>query len=95
MASVKNLKKDVDFLTSELVANSVFRLHLDDSTDRKEIDALISKAINTNSELKSKINKLKKSKDAKVIKEGFKAIATEFMTSIDAGFETIGKLGAK
>lgn len=92
MASRRNLKKDINYLTGELIADcfSYMCIHPDKNRE-KTIDLIEDTAVLRN-ELVTKVNKAKKEKDPKKVKQMFVQIKSEMFSNIDKSFENLSKI---
>ncbi|MET2985263.1 hypothetical protein [Aureibaculum conchae] len=89
MASVKNLKKDVNYVLSDIIEECyVWQLQQDDAKKADKAEKIIDEAIATFDELIVKIN----TKDVENKKAHFKAVKTELQTRGESLLAKIGKL---
>ena len=89
MASVKNLKKDVNYVLSDIIEECyVWQLQQDDAKKADKAEKIIDEAIATFDELIVKIN----TKDVENKKAHFKAVKTQLQTRGESLLAKIGKL---
>lgn len=94
MASKKNLKKDINFLTNEVIETCFLHYHL--SHEKEEIkpviDEVIEDAVNLRNELMHKINHPEEGLKGGKLKSWFNEIQSEMMKKTDDAFEKLGEL---
>ncbi len=90
MASKRNVKKDIEYITYE-VLNDCF-LSIETHPDRKteEISEIIANAVQTRNKLIKKVNE--KVKGKKEVKAHFKAIYDELFKSADEYFSKLSSI---
>ena len=90
MAKKRNVKKDIEFITYEIL-NDCF-LSIDAHPERKkdEITKLISDTIAKRNELIKRVNDRKIDKKETI--KHFKAIYSDLMKSADEGFKTLSNI---
>ena len=81
MASIKELKKDIDFLASELISECYFRMMMIENADNSALAATVSKALNFRNEFINRANHPDGKENAKVVKAYYrKGYATDVET---------------
>ena len=90
MAKKRNVKKDIEYLTYEVVADCFAALELYPERKPDEIQDIIKDAINTGNELLSKVNQ-KVEGDKKAVKQHFKTIYEDLFKSVDNNFTRLSK----
>lgn len=91
MASVRRLKKDVDYLVSEVVADCYTFAYFHPTKQAAVID-IINEAIELRSELISRINNPDGKDNKKIVKAYYKAIWNELFVKIDGMFNKISQI---
>lgn len=96
MASKKDLKKDINFLTEEIIETCFLHYHIkQNNPDEKEkIDELIEDTIRTRNALMQRLNNPDENLKGKALKAHYGAILQEMMKKTDETFEKLGKLSA-
>ena len=92
MASIKNLKKDVDFLVDEVIGDCMLYLHFNQGKNIDEIESVLKQTVDLRNGLYGKINHPEGKGDAKQTKAHFKAVAKDLLTGVNDLFEQISKL---
>lgn len=91
MASIKNLKKDVDAVIFELVSDCYTYKFLFPDKNNEKVEQLINETLVLRNNLISKINN-PKGDDSKAIKKYYKTIYDELFKSADEGFNNLSSL---
>jgi hypothetical protein len=95
MASVRELKKDIDYLVYEVISDcSVFSdLHPDIKSD--EVSAIISDAVDFRNDLIARINNPDGKDNPKIVKTYYKTIEKDLMKGVDKLFSRLSQLSKK
>ena len=88
MASIRELKKDVNYLAYELLTEAFAYKHFHSDLDEKKFDEVIRNLVELRNELISKINKYNAEGKPVKSKEYFKKIQSELVELV----KTINKL---
>ena len=91
MAKKRTVKKDIEYLTFEVVADCFSALELYPDRKKDEIYAIISDAVNNGNELMERVNK-KNIGDTKEIKKHFKGIYADLLKGADEQFSRLSKV---
>ncbi len=94
MANVRETKKDINYLTYEVMADCMIHQHVNND-DSKASDKIMENMMKKREELISRINKAKQLDDKKEKKKAFRDIEDELITSVDDSFREISKLAEK
>lgn len=94
MASKKDLKKDINFLTNEVIETCFLHYHL--SQDKEEIkpviDEIIEDAVNLRNELVFKINHPEDNLKGAELKNWYNEIQNQMLKKTDDAFEKLSEL---
>ena len=90
MAKKRNVKKDIEFLTYEILNDCFLSIDTHPERNKDKISKLISETIAKRNELIQRVNDRKVEK--KDINKHFKAIYSDLMKSADVSFNTLSKL---
>ena len=95
MASVRELKKDIDYLVFEVISDCfVFsNLHPDNKSD--ELSTIISDAVVFRNDLIARVNNPDGKDNPKIIKAYYKTLEKDLMTGVDKLFTRLSKLSKK
>ncbi len=96
MASKKNLKKDINYLTQEVAETCFLHLHLNQDKEEKvkEIDAMVHEVVDLRNDLMEKINKPDEDALKKSAKAYYKGIFQQMIDKVDDTFERLDKMDA-
>lgn len=92
MASIKNIKKDIDFLVDEVISDSFLCLSLNPGKKNEEIIAVINEIAEKRNDLFDRINDVPKSGKRQDIKAHFKAIYDDLFEKVDSSFDKLSKV---
>jgi hypothetical protein len=95
MASVRELKKDIDYLIFEVISDCfVFsNIHTENKTD--ELSVLISDAVEFRNDLIARVNHPDGKDNPKIVKAYYKTVGKDLLTGVDKLFERLSTLSAK
>lgn len=91
MASVRNLKKTINYIAGELFMECLFRSDLDE----KETDNILTKILQKQDEFLSKANNPNGTKNKKLVKEYYKKLKSDLQKDTDDIIEEILNLKKK
>lgn len=94
MASRRNLKKDIHFITSELMVECYVNYLLLPNINEESFDALIAKVAHINNEYLSRVNHPNGTKEHKLIKSYYKTLIGDFNKEVAAFYGDLEKLEA-
>lgn len=92
MASIRNLKKDIDYLTYEVVADCYTYMHMYPDKNRDKVMKIITDTVEVRNDLIARTNHPDAKDDKKKNKEYFKTIRKELFEKIDKAFQELSKL---
>lgn len=92
MASLRSLKKDIDYLLSLVLEECMFVAQTYPQVDEKKINELSVQVIEKHRELRSQVNHGNKNKDPKAIKEYYQNIVKELYAGSDSILSELLKL---
>jgi hypothetical protein len=92
MASVRELKKDIDYLIYEVISDCfVFSgLHPDMKSD--ELSAIISDAVDFRNDLISRVNNPDGKDNPKIVKAYYKSVEKDLLTGVDKLFSRLSEM---
>ncbi|MEA3447241.1 MAG: hypothetical protein U9Q98_02175 [Bacteroidota bacterium] len=94
MASVRETKKDINYLIYEVLADCMIHKHVNHD-DSKASDKIMENMIAKREDLISRVNKAKNLDDKKDKKKAFRDIEDDLITSVDKSFRDISALAEK
>jgi hypothetical protein len=95
MASIRELKKDIDYLIFEVISDCfVFSgVHPENQSD--ELSAIISDAVNLRNDLIARVNNPDGKDNPKIVKAYYKSVGKDLMTGVDELFDRLSSLSKK
>jgi hypothetical protein len=95
MASVRVLKKDIDYLIFEVISDcfTFSGLHPDNKTD--EVSAIISDAVSFRNDLIARVNNPDGKDNPKILKAYYKSVEKDLISGVDKLFSRLSSLSAK
>lgn len=92
MANKRNLKKDVDFLVSEVVSDCYTFMLINGDKNRDKALSIIEGMLEKRNELITRINNPENKEDSKAIKAHYKAIQQDLMIAVDDCFTKLSEI---
>ena len=95
MASVRELKKDIDFLVFEVISDCFVysNVHPENKTD--ELSILISDAVEFRNDLIARVNNPDGKDNPKIVKAYYKTVEKDLLTGVDKLFERLSAFSSK
>lgn len=95
MASIRELKKDIDNLIFEVISDCLVysNIHPENKTD--ELSVLISDAVEFRNDLIARVNNPDGKDNPKIVKAYFKSVEKDLITGVDKLFERLSALSSK
>ena len=95
MASIRELKKDIDYLVFEVISDCFVysNVHPDNKTD--ELTALISDAVEFRNDLIVRVNNPDGKDNPKIVKAYYKTVQKDLLSGVDKLFERLSSMLAK
>lgn len=91
MASIKNLKKDVEFIISELISDCYIYMYFNNNSNYDKVTEIISEAVVLRNELFERINQ-PKIEDTSKTKQYYKQISKDLLSGADILFKKLSDL---
>ncbi len=83
MASIRNLKKDINFLAYELLTEVFAYKHFHPETDEKKLDEMILDLVKIRNELIARTNSAKEFDNPSQVKSHFSKIQSDMVKLVD------------
>jgi hypothetical protein len=95
MASIRELKKDIDYLIFEVISDCFVysNVHPENKTD--ELSVLISDAVEFRNNLIARVNNPDGKDNPKIVKAYYKTVEKDLLTGTDKLFERLSTLSTK
>jgi hypothetical protein len=95
MANRRELKKDLNWLTHEVISDCLMYVELNYGCDEKPVADIISKMINERNAVLSKINQPTSKMDRKEVKKMYNETVHNLLETTHTCFEELSKLTRK
>ncbi len=95
MASVRELKKDIDFLIFEVISDCFVFSSLHPDNKSEELTALISDAVELRNDLIARVNNPDGKDNPKIVKSYYKTVSKDLMLGVDNLFERLSAISTK
>ncbi len=95
MASVRELKKDIDYLVFEVISDCFVFSGVNPDNKSEELTVLISDAVNFRNDLIARVNNPDGKDNPKIIKAYYKAVQKDLLVGVDKLFTRLSELTAK
>lgn len=92
MGSIRNVKKDIDYLVSEVISDCYTYLYLHSDKNKEKVVGIIEGVVNKRNEFFHRVNNPDKNLDKKQIRQHYKAIYNDLLKSIDESFTKLSEL---
>lgn len=95
MASIRELKKDIDYLIYEVISDCFVysNIHPDNKSD--ELSALMSEAVEFRNDLIARVNNPDGKDNPKIVKAYYKSVEKDLLTGVDDLFERLSAISSK
>jgi hypothetical protein len=95
MASVRELKKDIDYLVFEVISDCFVYSNIHPENKTEELTTLISDAVEFRNDLIARVNNPDGKDNPKIVKAYYKTVAKDLLIGVDKLFERLSALTAK
>ncbi len=95
MASKQRLKKEIDFIVSDLVIDCFTFMTMQQNTENPEILKIVEDTLNLRNELRFKVNHPETKEETQTVKSYYDNIAKVLVSSIEGSYEKLGAFVAK
>ncbi len=92
MASIRELKKDIDYLVFEVVSDSLTYAGISQENDSEEISAIIEDAVDLRNSLFARISNRPSSDDAAEVKSYYRSVRKDLFEGVDRLFTRLSDL---
>ena len=84
MASIRRIKRDIDFLANEVISDCYMALYFNDGAKREQIVAVIEEAVEFRNELF-----VRDKKNKSLVRKHYAQMRRDMMSRVDAMFEKL------
>ncbi|MFI3262372.1 MAG: hypothetical protein R3Y26_05640 [Rikenellaceae bacterium] len=95
MASIKRLKKDVDYLISEIISDSYTCLIMNSEIDQNAVLTIVEEAVNLRNSLFDRINNPAEKHNKSLVKKHYYLIRENMFEAVDGLFVRLSDLCTK
>jgi len=95
MASIRGLKKDIDYLVFEVISDCFIYSKIHPENECDELSAIISDAVDFRNDLIARVNNPDGKDNPKIVKAYYKAVEKDLITGVDKLFTRLSDLSAK
>ena len=92
MASIRNIKKDVDYLVGEVISDCYTYLFIHNEKNKDKVFEIIEGVVEKRNDLIQRINNPEKGFDKKQKKEHYKTIFNDLLKMVDDSFSKLSQL---
>ncbi|OFX20658.1 MAG: hypothetical protein A2033_05095 [Bacteroidetes bacterium GWA2_31_9] len=92
MASIKNLKKDIDYIVSEIISDCYIYLYFNNNKNEENVIDIITKSVDLRNDLFHRTNNPDKNANKKDFKQHYKNIYKELLANSDDLFNQLSSL---
>ncbi len=94
MASVRELKKDIDFLVFEVISDCFVYSNLHPDNKSNELTVLINDAVELRNDLIARVNNPDGKDNHKIVKAYYKSVSKDLMLGVDNLFERLSAISS-
>ena len=95
MASIRNLKKDIDYLVFEVISDGFVYKSIHPENNADEVFAIISDAVAFRNDLIARVNNPDGKDNPKILKAYYKTVEKDLLTGVDKLFTRLSLLSKK
>jgi len=91
MANIRDIKKEINGLTNEMISDCFLYLYIHNDKNKKEVTGIMKDALKTSNDLIHRVNH-PDSEDRKKIKKYFNKIRSDLVDKMDSYFTKLSKI---
>lgn len=92
MASIRNVKKDIDYLVSEVISDCYTFMYLHGDKHKDKVVDIVEEVVNKRNEFFVRVNNPGKDSDRKQKREHYKSIYGDLLSTVDDSFSKLSEL---
>jgi hypothetical protein len=92
MASIKNLKKDINFLTDEVIGTCLLHQYANQDKNQQKVDQLIDEMLEARDEMINKVNHPEQRPEGTSVKAYYNELFGAYLQKVNDAFDTLGNL---
>lgn len=95
MASIRQLKKDIDYLVSQVVIDCFLYNRFVEGAREEAAHEIMEEILALGGELRKRVNRTGEPKDSKTLRNHYRAIGLDLLAGCDKAYSKLGKLMEK
>lgn len=95
MASIRLLKKDIDYLIFEVISDSLVHAELHPENKTGEVSGIISEAVELRTDLIARVNNPVEKSEPKALRAHFQSVEKDLLEGVDKLFDRLSSLSKK
>ncbi len=95
MASVRELKKDIDYLVFEVISDCLLYSEIRPDMKSEEVSSIIEDAVEFRNDLIARVNNPDGKDNPKIVKAYYKKVGKDLLSGVDQLFGRLSSLSAK
>jgi hypothetical protein len=92
MASIRELKKDIDYLVFEVISDCFVYAGLHPDNKTSEVSGIVNDAVSLRNDLIARVNNPAVKSEPKLVREHFKAVQNDLVAGVDKLFDQLSSL---
>lgn len=92
MASIRKTKKEVEYLTNEVISNCYMAVYFQGQQSEQAISAVIEKAVELHNTTMDAINHVPEKHNRKLVKKHFASLENSLIEGVDSLFQQISTI---
>jgi len=95
MASVRELKKDIDYLVFEVISDCLLYSDVNPDENGDAVTSIIEDAVSFRNDLIARVNNPDGKDNTKIVKAYYKKVEKDLLTGVDKLFDRLSALSVK
>jgi hypothetical protein len=95
MASVRELKKDIDYLVFEVISDCLLYSDVNPAENDDAVTTIIQDAVSFRNDLIARVNNPDGKDNTKIVKAFYKSVEKDLLTGVDKLFDRLSAVSAK
>ncbi len=92
MASIRELKKDIDYLVFEVISDCFVYAGLHPDNKTNEVSSIVNDAVSLRNDLITRVNNPAVKGEPKLVKQHFKSVQNDLVAGVDKLFDQLSSL---
>lgn len=95
MASVRELKKDIDYLVFEVISDCLLYSDVNHDENQEAVSSIIQDAVSFRNDLIARVNNPDGKDNSKIVKAYYKSVEKDLLMGVDKLFDRLSALSVK